>query len=153
MKYALVLLALLGGCASAPLASKAADAEAKEFAPVPGKAKIYVYRKTGVLGSAFAFQVAVDGRVLGNLSRATYAVYVGPPGLHMVSSTSPEDSSLVEMTTVGGMIYFVEQYPQWGWFRARTEVRIIAEPDKGREAVRKCRLIQPFGQPVGEEQP
>ena len=58
---------LLAGCASVPMASSSADAQAKQFTPQPGRASIYVTRGFGV-GSDLMWDVMGGGRLLHTLN-------------------------------------------------------------------------------------
>ena len=59
-----------------PLASGQADAEAKRFQPQQGKASIYVMREDIFTGQALLFQVNLDGKDQGKLSRGTYFLFI-----------------------------------------------------------------------------
>ena len=65
-----LLLALLSGCASVPMASLEQDTQAKDFSPIPNKAALYIYRNE-MFGAAIPMSVSVNGRVLGQTAAPT----------------------------------------------------------------------------------
>lgn len=136
----LVLLgALVGGCASVPMASVEEDRGAKTFAVPEDKSGIYVYRSE-IIGGAVPLTVTLDGRVVGQTAARTYFVVVVDPGTHELGSIGENTSSLT-LTTEAGKAYFVWQAIRMGLWMARSELQQVDE-EAGRKAVAACSRAQ-----------
>jgi len=112
--------------ATIPLASEQADVEAKRFLPQPGKASIYVIREDIFAGQAVLFQVSLDGKDQGKLSRGTYFLFAVPPGEHVVDfaqAGGPEPGRGTEkIYAVEGGIYYLEIRPRSGLMAPPTNI-------------------------------
>ncbi len=133
-------ISFLASCATVPMASLSEDTEAKEFAPPPGKASVYVTR-TSLLGAAVVFQVVLDGKVMGGLAQNTYHRFVVEPGSHSVAIFTNESQDAANFTAEEGKNYFFSAEPQMGWGSARAKVKVLDE-DKGKENVLGSKLAQ-----------
>lgn len=136
---AMLLLSMLAGCASVPMASDAADEAAKKFAVRPGFANIYVYRNQS-FGASVAMTVAIDGVVVGRTAADTYVVVEVRPGTHTVSSIAEDETSL-RLAAGSGQNYFVHQQPKMGWFRARSELRLVDEAE-AKDDLNECKRVE-----------
>jgi hypothetical protein len=129
------LCLLISGCvqaamiitpATVPLASEPADVEAKRFQPQPGKASIYVIRGDIFAGQAVLFQVSLDGKDQGKLSRGTYFLFTVPPGEHVVDfvqAGGPDPGRGTEkIYAVEGGIYYLEIRPRSGLMAPPTNI-------------------------------
>jgi len=137
-KLNLFVLALSGlllvSCASVPLASSSADAEAKQFTPQSGRASIYVTRSFGV-GSAIIFQTILDGRITGALAPNTYQLLSVPPGQHTLIVTATENIQQTTMIVQPGRNYFVEVSVSMGWIKGRANIQSIADAEGRRQVL------------------
>lgn len=117
--FAAVILssALLGGCASVPLASNAENATAKSFpAPESGKAGIYVYRDSFV-GKALKKDVYLDGRCLGETAdRVFFYQQISASQPHTLGTESEFSPNNLTLNVAPGKNYFVRQYIKMGVF-------------------------------------
>jgi len=83
---------LLSGCMSfsgepavpVPMASSQMDAEAKSFTPAPGKANIYVIRKSRFAGSSLSHRIILDGKRVGELRNSSYLMIAVNSGDYVV---------------------------------------------------------------------
>lgn len=142
VKIAACMLAAgaLVGCASVPMASPEADAQAKSFvAPSDGHANIYVYRSES-MGGAVKMPLLLDNVSMGDTGPHTYAVRKVTPGKHTVVSKTEKDVSL-DISAQPGKNYYVWQEVKMGVWAARSALHLVDE-QTGQEAVRKCKLIQ-----------
>ena len=109
-----------------PLASEQADVEAKRFQPEPGKASIYVIREDTFYGQNVLFQVSLDGKDQGKLSRGTYFLFTVPPGKHLVDfaqAGGPDPGRGTErIYAVEGGIYYLEIRPRSGLMEPPTNI-------------------------------
>ena len=137
-RWALLGLCLvISGCVQAamiltpaivPLASEQADVEAKRFLPQPGKASIYVIREDIFAGQATLFQVSLDGKDQGKLSRGTYFLFTVPPGKHVVDFAGgdafrgSEARGTETIYAVEGGIYYLEIRPKSGMMVPPTNI-------------------------------
>lgn len=134
-----LLLAVLGGCASVPMASAELDAQAKSFATTPGKANIYVYRHES-FGAAIRIPVSLDGRKIASTAAKTYMMVTVEPGQHVVLSDAEVEDKLT-LDVQAGKNYFVWQEIKMGAFMARTKLQQVDEA-KARKDMAKCKRVQ-----------
>ncbi|MDJ1654149.1 DUF2846 domain-containing protein [Raoultella sp. Ech2A] len=117
--FAAVILssALLGGCASVPLAGNAENATAKSFpAPESGKAGLYVYRDSFV-GKALKKDVYLDGRCLGETAdRVFFYQQISASQPHTLGTESEFSPNNLTLNVAPGKNYFVRQYIKMGVF-------------------------------------
>lgn len=126
---------LFAGCAaSVPLTPADLDVEAKRFTPPSGRSNIYVFRGGAFGGSAIAFQIIVDGKVIGSIAPGTYHLIVVEPGDHSIAATSQENSKLVRLRAEPGRNYFFEVHAKMGMRSARVDLE-VSDDTKGREGV------------------
>jgi hypothetical protein len=134
---------VLSGCVSAamiltpatvPLAPERADGEAKRFQSQPGMASIYVMREDIFAGQAALFQVSLDGKNKGKLSRGTYFIFTVPPGKHVVAFTGEAGRGAETIYAVEGGIYYLEIRPKSGITAPPTNIFRI-DQQRGRHLV------------------
>lgn len=131
------LCLVISGCVSAammltpptvPFASEQSDAEAKRFQSQSGKACIYVIRADIFAGQATLFQVILDGKDQGKLSRGTYFLFTVPPGKHVVDFAGgdafrgSEARGTETIYAVEGGIYYLEIRPKSGMMAPPTNI-------------------------------
>ncbi len=101
-----------------PLASEQADKEAKRFKPQRGKASIYVIREDVFAGQDLLFQVSLDGKEQGKLSRGTFFLFTVPPGEHIINFVqvggADPGRGAEKIYAVEGGIYYLEIRPKSG---------------------------------------
>ncbi|NCD35495.1 MAG: DUF2846 domain-containing protein [Spartobacteria bacterium] len=133
-----VLVLLLSGCASVPLAPLDQDTKAKNFSPIPNKASLYIYRSES-FGAAIPMTVSVNGKALGQTAAKTYFRLNLTPGKYAVESHA-ENVSNLPLTTEAGKNYFVWQEVKMGVWMARS---LLQQTDEitGRAGVMKSKLI------------
>ena len=144
MKTRLRLLALflgfslLAGCASVPLSDPAADTAAKQFAPVPDKSVLYIYRNE-TFGAAVSMDVAVDSKAIGQTASKTFFRLVLDPGHHTVISQGNGDK--LELDTQAGQVYYVWQEVKMGAFSAGSKLHLMGAGE-GQAGVKECKLAK-----------
>src|SRR5688572_19780788 len=94
---ALLLSAVLAGCAATPEAPPDRDAAAKQFEAAARAAVIYLYRADSP-GSKGVSTVWVDGRLVGQSLPATYFRVIARPGRNHIYATGP-DAGRLEIET------------------------------------------------------
>lgn len=118
-----------------PLASEQADMEAKRFQPQPGKASIYVIREDIFTGQALLFQVNLDGKDQGKLSRGTYFLFTVPPGKHVVDFAAGDAGGGTEtISALENGIYYLEIRPKSGMMAPPTNIFSI-DLQRGRQLI------------------
>ena len=120
---AFILAALIAGGAAAQEASAEADAAARLFLPVPGKAVIYLIRDFGDLWTG-SVKITLDGRDMGVTKRNTYMRWEVEPGEHTLVSYTSLPASLQLKTEPGGL-YYVWQDINAGNLRSPSALRIV----------------------------
>lgn len=131
---AVVTLGILSSCATAPMATKQMDLEAKAFSPPQGKANVYVLRPA-VAGSAIAFQVTLDGVRMGTMTSGRYLMKSVEPGTHTAEVFTNESADATQFQAVAGEMYFFVTEPKMGWASARAGLKQI-NTEKGKAKVR-----------------
>jgi hypothetical protein len=134
-----VLILLLQGCASVPMAAMEEDANAKMFSPLPDKASIYIYRNE-VFGAAIPLTVLVNGKKLGQTASKTYFKIDVLPGEYEIESVS-ENTSTLKLISEAAKNYFVWQEVKMGMWMARSLLQQV-DDEKGRAGVTESKLIQ-----------
>jgi hypothetical protein len=137
--YVLILGAMLGGCASVPMAPPSADAAAKTFAVDAHKANLYIYRNE-TFGAAMKLPVLVDHVDAGDTASKTYIFKQVEPGSHVITSKSENDSTL-NIEARAGETYFVWLEVKMGLWAAGSQLHLVDEAT-GRAGVNECKLIQ-----------
>ncbi len=136
--FSTVLLLLLSGCASVPMAPLDQDSKAKDFSPIPNKASLYIYRNE-TFGAAIPMTVSVNGKALGQTAAQTYFRLNLSPGKYNVESHA-ENVSNLPLTTEAGKNYFVWQEVKMGMWMARSLLQQTDETT-GRAGVMESKLI------------
>jgi hypothetical protein len=133
-----VLILVLSGCASVPMAPLAQDATAKEFAPAPSRASLYIYRNES-FGAAIPMTVSVNGKALGQTAAQTYFRLSLSPGQYSVESHA-ENVSTLPLTVEADKNYFVWQEVKMGLWMARSHLQQVDEAT-GRAGVMESKLV------------
>lgn len=133
-----VAMITLSGCATVPMASKAQDAEAKQFMPPKGKSNIYVYRNE-FLGGAVGMEIDLDGKQVAITRANNFVRLVVNPGKHTITSHA-ENEDTVEVNAKKGKNHYVWQEAKMGFVMARTKLHVVNE-DEGRNGVKECELV------------
>jgi carboxyl-terminal processing protease len=136
-----ILLALLCGCATVPMARTSLDARAKDSRPPPDAANVYVYRPGSVVGTAVTLYVYLDEVRIGALAPGTFAMLVVRPGEHKLTvraRSSAEKALVVEP----GHEYFVKATPAFAWKDGPSaSIELVTNEEDARRDVRGCGLI------------
>lgn len=136
-----LLLALLGACASTPQAPPQTDAEAKRFESAPRAAIIYLYRADTPGGSGTP-TIWIDGRIVGQTLPATYFRVPVRPGRNRISAYAGDQGRL-EIETRAGGIYFVSmRVAGTDETASNTLFREVALEAGKAEIVRCCTMLE-----------
>jgi hypothetical protein len=134
-----VLVAPTVGCESAPLADQALDDEAKRFATVPGRVRIYVVRDSFV-GSRYRWEVRIDNMPVAVLPLDTYVMQETTPGPHRITIVTAESEHSMDVTPEDGTSLFLEAIPTIGRVAARAQLRML-DVERGQQMVRGARRV------------
>jgi hypothetical protein len=138
--FAGILILLLAGCASVPMAPMDQDSKAKEFLPPPNKASLYIYRSE-IIGYFIPMSVAVNGKVIGQTLAHTYFRLNLRPGKYTIESHAYENISTLSLPMKAGENYFVWQEVKMGWWTwGRSLLQQVFESN-GRALVMESKLI------------
>lgn len=140
MRAAAAVALIACGCASVPMAPRAADAAAKKFEPVPGKANLYVIRPNQFTLSAVLFNVTIDGQLLGRTKVGTYLHAQLAPAQYAIATQS-ETKSVVTLVAQPGKNYFYMQEVGFGVVSGRSVLLALSEAS-GRAAVLEAELAE-----------
>jgi len=136
---ALVLASLSMAATASEDASLEADAAARLFQPVQGKAVIYLIRDFGDIWVGDV-KMTLDGRDMGVTNRNTYMRWEIAPGEHtLISYTSPP-AALMLRTEPGGM-YYVWQDINQGFLRSPSALRVVDQTTT-RSTLTTARLLK-----------
>jgi len=133
-----ILLLVLSGCASVPMAPLEQDIKAKEFVPAQGRAALYIYRSEN-FGGAIPMTITVNSKAIGQTAAKTFFLLNVVPGKYTVESHAENVSSL-SLTTEAGKNYFVWQEVKMGMWMARSLLQQVDETT-GRAGVTESKLI------------
>jgi hypothetical protein len=112
--FASLAAALLAGCASVPLATPGADAQAKQLQPPEGKALLFVFRDDG-LAAMSLFPLFVDEERVGDLSNGSYYVVEVEPGPHRLDFPFNDGATTLRLQVEANHRYFVRQSIDMTW--------------------------------------
>jgi hypothetical protein len=136
--HGLLLLAssffLLASCATVAMAPERHSTEAAVFRAQPGKAAIYVYRRSGLIGGGIAHPVYLDGRILGNNGPGTFLFANISPGSHIVSAGVTQ----VPLTAEPDRVYFIRQTSDMTMWGVHTSSVHLVSPEEGKRGVKEC---------------
>ncbi len=133
---------ILGGCASVPMESKEASAQAKRFdVPADGNAGLYVYRDS-FGGKALKKDIWVNDDCIGE-SASDVFFYTQLPGdkEHTISTESEFSPNSMRLLLERGKNYFVRQYIKLGAFVGGADLEVI-EPEKAKTSISKLELAK-----------
>jgi hypothetical protein len=127
------------GCASVPMATKAADDAAKQFDVTDGVSNIYIYRNES-FGGAIKMPVLVNDKIAGDTGANTYILKTVEPGKQTIVSKA-ENDAMIELTTEANQNYFVWQEVKMGAWSARSKLHLVDEA-QGQAGVSECKLVK-----------
>jgi hypothetical protein len=133
-----IVVALLAGCASQPLAKPEADTLAKLMKAVPDKAVIYLIRNEPT-SAPWPIRVTLDGRDVGETGAETYFRWTVEPGEHMIVSYT-ENAAGIMINAEQGRIYYVWQDIRMGLFQPRSKLKLV-DRTTAEIALRSCYLL------------
>lgn len=136
---AVMVAALVSGCASVPMASPDMDAKAKQFRVPPGKSRIYVYRNEN-LGGVIKIVITLDGKVVGSTAPKTYFALDVAPGKHELACLAENNASL-SVSVPAGKPVFVWQEMKMGTWSPRCALNLVGD-QAGRDGVLESSLAQ-----------
>ena len=130
-----LLLALLGGCASTPEAPPVSDAEAKRFESAPRAAFIYLYREDNP--SSGVSTIWIDDHPVGQTLPATYFRVAVRPGHNRITAFAGDQGRL-EIDTRAGGVYFVAMRVAGEAESSPTTIFRIVPPEVGKPEILRC---------------
>lgn len=100
------------------------------LAPTNGKAKIFVLRKSGILGAAIGIRIADMGRPVGKVGPGGIVVWEREPGQVVIGASASNEANLT-ITVKEGEVYFLEAKPNWGaeFNTASCELRLLSSEE------------------------
>lgn len=128
------------GCASVPMESIEASADAKEFnPPAEGNAGLYIYRTTGP-GTALKKDVWIDDRCIGESAPNMFFYEEVEGGVqHKLSTESEFSPNDLLVHTANGKLYFIKQSIKMGVVVGGAKLELVDE-GKGKEDVGKLEM-------------
>ncbi|GAA5010350.1 DUF2846 domain-containing protein [Acinetobacter puyangensis] len=146
IKQNLLLLAvtsLLIGCASVPTTSTEVATQLKQIqAPTEGKAGLYIYRSSSVIGASLKKDIWLDKECIGETARGVF-FYKEVEGnkTHVLATESEFSPNLLNVTTEQGKNYFIQQYIKPGVFVGGANLKLVDEQE-GQAAIQKLSLAE-----------
>ena len=133
------------GCQSVPLASMEHDASAKEFTISPGKTKLIVFRKPGIVGQSGIWQIAINGKIAGYTAPGTFGSWELEPGDYTISSYGSlglgQMAANLKVSLTHDKSHFIELRFKNEFIGGQMFMK-EADQHTGQDAVRKCKLIE-----------
>ena len=138
-----LVVVLMSGCASVPMASKDLDTSAKAFRePAKDRAGLYVYRDS-FGGKALKKMVSVDGKAIGQTANKVYFYREIAPGAHTLSTESEFGDNTLDIQAFGGKNIFVRQYIKMGVFIGGSALELVSD-EEGKKSVLECDRAEPL---------
>jgi hypothetical protein len=109
----------------------AADAKgALDSTPANGQAKIYVFRRSSILGSAIAIRIADTGRPVGKIGPGGIIYWEREPGQVVIGASASNEANIT-ITVKAGEVYFIEARTNWGagFNSAACEIRLLSNEE------------------------
>lgn len=131
------LTALLMGCSATGKAPPELDLQAKELAPPPGTALVYIVRPSK-MGMAIKMKVYCDGKYLGATGGGRFIYAILEPGSHIFMSKAENESEL-PIVLEPDQTYFLEQKVKMGILKARNNLARLGD-EEGLDKLYKCTL-------------
>jgi hypothetical protein len=124
---------------STRVASPAQKQAALQFAPVPGKGVIYVYRKQ-LVGLLVGLNVVLDGKPVGQTRGLRFYRLEVEPGTHVLSGDNKCPESL-QVNVAAGEVAYVEQEITMGMVKGGYRYNRIADIPRAQQAIYSCKLL------------
>ena len=143
MQRTLPLLAALVvslGCGNVASAPPELGVSALTFTPAAGKARLYVYRPSRLVGSGARLKVAVDSQFVGKTASGTFLMVEVEPGSHRISGLSSESDRAVEIEAMPDSSYFFKLWPKIGIVSAQSGIEQV-DAVEGRREIQKSRMV------------
>jgi len=136
---AMLVGAVLTGCASVKMESKEASDRAKQFAqPGPGNAGVYVYRDSFV-GKALKKDVWIDEKCVGESGPDVFFYTETSPGQHTLSTESEFSPNNLSILVEAGKNYFYRQFIKMGLMVGGADLESMPE-EQAKAAISKLEL-------------
>ena len=133
----IVILAVLTGCASVPMAPQEQDASSKTFkVSSPNMAGVYIYRNSFV-GKALTKRLSIDGVLIGETANGVYFHREVTPGEHTLTTQAEFGDNFLKFNAEAGKNYFFEQYIKMGTFKGSAGIQSVSEQE-GKQNVLQC---------------
>lgn len=136
-----LMMAFLSACASVPMSTPEADAEAKQFLVPKDKGRIYVYRNES-LGAAVTVGITVDGKMIGKTAKKVYFAIDVEPGKHTVTC-SAESSFTQDVKVPAGKAVYIWQEMKMGLLYASCALN-VKEETIAQQEIRECKRAAPL---------
>jgi len=121
------------------MATPERDTAAKVFAPIAGKAVVYIYRDE-TMGAGVKIPIVVNNRLLGDTVAHSYFRIVMDPGPSQVGCKAESDSHQ-SIQVEADKVYFFRQEMKMGLWSAGCLMHLIPEGE-GRLAIAGCKLLE-----------
>ena len=136
----LVPLLFLATACSVASAPQELTVTALTFTPSPGKARIYVYRPSRLIGSGARLKIAIDSQVVGKTASGTFLMVEVDPGSHRITGVTNESGNDVVIEALADSCYFFKLWPKMGVFSAQSGIEPM-DAVEGRRAVQSARMV------------
>lgn len=135
---ALLLLGVLGGCATTPYAGRAEDHAAKAFQASEQRGVVYVYRRER-FGAEQPMPLYLDDRFMGRTRGQTFFRWEVKPGAHEIR-TGFGDGQTLRLEVRPGAIYYLWQEIRVGEDGLDSRLNRV-KAARGQRGVRQCTLL------------
>ncbi len=137
-----ILVTLLTGCATVPLATSSLNDVAKTFVPPHQRGRVYCYRPYNYVGCALTLPLEVDGQHVADLAPDTFAYFDLPAGVHEFSTFGSYISTApVKINVQPENLYFLRWSVITGRYTHTNEVL-------AKKQIQRCSLVKLFFEPI-----
>ncbi|HMG81396.1 MAG TPA: hypothetical protein VK559_00040 [Ferruginibacter sp.] len=121
------------------------DSAAKKFAPIQGKAIVYILRPS-IYAYAVPMKLECDTFLVGWVAPKTYLYTILDSGTYLFKASS-EDEFDMQLTLQPGKIYYLAEEAVMGVMYARTKLSLLTE-EEGKKYLTKCMVSKSNTYPV-----
>lgn len=143
MKYPLLSVLLLSGCAAVPQAGQEETNKAKQFiTPKNSKSSVYIYESRGT-DLVSSNNIYVDGNCVGQVNYSSFVQLELPAGDYVFGMESYQGENEIEVTLEANSIKFIKAHSAAGFSYFLTQVE-DNDYSKAMDTIKKLPLVKAY---------
>lgn len=143
MKYPLLSVLLLSGCAAVPQADQEETNKAKQFiTPQNGNASVYIYESRGT-DLVSSNNIYVDDKCVGQVNYSSFVQFELPAGDYVFGMESYQDANEIDVTLEANSIKIIKAHSAAGFSYFLTQVE-DNDYSKAMDIIKKLPLAKAY---------